>query len=160
MVASLLEVANLLAHGGDGLVLAQGDGELAFGFFFGLGGHRPAIPGYGADRQVHLAFGVVEFALFADQVGLGLLGQGKFRVALLEDFLEVGEFPGFLVEIGGGGELGFFRLLRGDPARSSCTLSATCWSTPSFSLSRAAWRSLMACSALGDVDVLLGDAIS
>ena len=43
----------------------------------------------------------------AQELGLGLLGFGEFEVVLLDDFAEVGEFFGLLIEVVGEGEAGF-----------------------------------------------------
>lgn len=76
-------------HRRDGLVPLcnfQPDGVL--GFLFRLLARRAERFLHALlDGQVHLAPGVVEFPLLADQLGLGFLRLGELGVLLLDDFL-------------------------------------------------------------------------
>ncbi len=68
------------------------------------------------DGQVDLALGVVEFALLSYQVGLRLLRFGQLGVALLEHFVQVGDFLGPGIKVGRDEALGLLRLGGGDLA--------------------------------------------
>lgn len=61
------------------------------GFAFSLAAHFSQIGLHALfDGQFQLAFGVVQFALLFNQLGLGLLGFGQFGVANFQHFVQVG----------------------------------------------------------------------
>jgi hypothetical protein len=66
------------------------------------------------DGEIDLALSIIEFALLADQLGLGLLRFGKLVLARLQDKLKVGQFFVLLIKIGGGEALGLFGFLGSD----------------------------------------------
>ena len=66
------------------------------------------------DGEIDLALSIIEFALLADQLGLGPLRFGKLVLARLQDKLKVGQFFVLLIKIGGGEALGLFGFLGSD----------------------------------------------
>jgi hypothetical protein len=110
------QVLDLALHGGHLLLLfEQAELEAFFGLLLGLvahGGQRLLHLLF--DGQVHLAASVVQLALLADQLGLGLLGFGQLAFALTQHALQVQELPVLLVEIGGRELLCLAAFLRDD----------------------------------------------
>ncbi len=74
------------------------------------------------DGEVHFAAGVVQLALLADQIGLGLLRFGELAFAFAQHVLQVQELPIFLVEVSGGEKLRLAALLRNDRLALDCDL--------------------------------------
>ena len=83
LLGAPFQVFDLSLHRGNGLIfLHHFEFQFFFGFFFGLVAFRAEIGLHSLfDRQVQLALGIVQLALFTDQLGLGFLGLAEFFIS-------------------------------------------------------------------------------
>jgi hypothetical protein len=108
LLSPAFEILDLLLHRGDSLLLVQHfEFQLILRLLFRLlprGGKPCTNPLF--NRKLNLALGVIQLPLFPEEVGLGSLGLGKFRVSLFQDLLKLRDLLCFLIEIAGQGKLG------------------------------------------------------
>ena len=66
------------------------------------------------DGQLQFAFGIVQFALLLDEIGLRLLSLRKFCVADFKNFLKFKKFARPVFQLGGAGKFRLPGLFRND----------------------------------------------
>lgn len=121
-----LELLDLLLHGGDRLLLlGHLELEIAFGLALGLlAGGRERFLHPLLDRELELALRIVELALLAQGVGLGLLRRGELLIAFGKHGVEVGDLWALRSISAESASRAFFASASAIVVRSACSLAS------------------------------------
>jgi hypothetical protein len=101
LLGPALEFLDLPLHGSDGFLLLH---DLEAEFFLGVFAclyardFQPLLYAR-LDGQLEFTSGIVQFALFANQLGLRLLRLGQLALSLLEHVLQLGDLLGLLLDV-------------------------------------------------------------